>query len=47
MNGVIKAVITLAVNTDINDLVLNCPQGQEIFPFSSSAQNPKYDTDNG
>jgi len=43
----LKSVFTLTVSTDINDLVLNCQPGQEIFPFSSSTQNPRYDTHNG
>jgi len=47
LNGVLKAVFTLTISTDINDLVWNFQQGQEIFPSSISAQNPKYDTDNG
>jgi hypothetical protein len=47
MNGVLKVMFVLTVSTDINDLRLSFQQGKEIFLLSCSAQNPKYDTDNG
>jgi hypothetical protein len=47
MNVVLKVLFVLTESTDINDLVLNCQPEQEIFSFSGSARNPKYDTDNG
>jgi hypothetical protein len=40
-------MFALTVSIEINDLGLSCQQGKEIFPFYSSAQNPKYDTHNG